>query len=70
MLYPLAALVALLLYQGTNAGLYYLIGTGVWFWAFGEGEVCAVPISFWLSSAVDDDDDDGRLICGGVLGCL
>ena len=42
MLYPLAALVALLLYQGTNAGLYYLIGTGVWFWAFGEGEVCAV----------------------------
>ena len=37
--YPLAALVALLIYQGTNAGLYYLIGVGVYFWAFAEGEV-------------------------------
>ena len=37
--YPLAALAALLLYQGTNAGLYYLIGVGVYFWAFAEGEV-------------------------------
>ncbi|MCJ1287263.1 hypothetical protein MMC26_006611 [Xylographa opegraphella] len=42
--YPLSALVALLLYQGTNAGLYYLIGVGVYFWAFSEGEVvCPVP---------------------------
>ncbi|KAL9098015.1 MAG: hypothetical protein Q9163_006237, partial [Psora crenata] len=37
--YPLSALAALLLYQGTNAGLYYLIGMGVYFWAFSEGEV-------------------------------
>ena len=37
--YPMSALVALLLYQGTNAGLYYLIGMGVYFWAFSEGEV-------------------------------
>jgi hypothetical protein len=37
--FPLSALAALLLYQGTNAGLYYLIGMGVYFWAFGEGEV-------------------------------
>ncbi|MCJ1442941.1 MAG: hypothetical protein MMC23_003438 [Stictis urceolatum] len=42
--YPLAALVALLIYQGTNAGLYYLIGVGVYFWAFAEGEtICPVP---------------------------
>lgn len=42
--YPLAALVALLLYQGTNAGLYYLIGVGVLFWGFSEGEgIAPVP---------------------------
>ena len=39
--YPLFALAALLMYQGTNAGLYYLIGVGVYFWAFAEGEVCS-----------------------------
>ena len=37
--YPISVLAALLLYQGTNAGLYYLIGMGVYFWAFSEGEV-------------------------------
>ena len=42
--YPLAALAALLLYQGTNAGLYYLIGVGVYFWAFAEGEVRSVHV--------------------------
>ncbi|MCJ1260038.1 hypothetical protein MMC24_007878 [Lignoscripta atroalba] len=43
-IYPLSSLAALLLYQGTNAGLYYLIGLGVYFWAFSEGEtVCPVP---------------------------
>ena len=41
--YPLFALAALLMYQGTNAGLYYLIGVGVYFWAFAEGEVCSAP---------------------------
>jgi hypothetical protein len=39
LVYPLSALVALLLYQGTNAGLYYIIGMSVYFWAFAEGEV-------------------------------
>ena len=39
MIYPLSSLAALLLYQGTNAGLYYIIGMGVYFWAFTEGEV-------------------------------
>jgi hypothetical protein len=37
--YPLFALASILLYQATNAGLYYLIGLGVYFWAFAEGEV-------------------------------
>ena len=37
--YPLFALAAVLMYQGTNAALYYLIGMGVYFWAFSEGEV-------------------------------
>ena len=39
MVYPLSSLAALLLYQGTNAGLYYIVGMGVYFWAFTEGEV-------------------------------
>jgi hypothetical protein len=37
--YPLSALCALLIYQGTNSGLYYIIGMGAYFWAFSEGEV-------------------------------
>jgi len=44
LVFPFSALAALLLYQGTNPGLYYLIGIGVYFWAFGEGEVvCPMP---------------------------
>jgi hypothetical protein len=38
-IYPLSSLAALLLFQGTNAGIYYLVGMGVYFWAFCEGEV-------------------------------
>jgi hypothetical protein len=38
-IYPLSALCALLIYQGTNSGLYYIIGMGAYFWAFSEGEV-------------------------------
>ena len=41
-LFPLFALACLLQYQSTNAGLYYLIGLGVYFWAFAEGEVSTV----------------------------
>lgn len=40
-IYPLSALTSLLLYQGTNAGLYYIIGMIVYFWAYSEGEVCS-----------------------------
>jgi hypothetical protein len=38
--YPLSALLAALLYQGTDPAIYYLIGIGVYFWAYCEGEVC------------------------------
>jgi hypothetical protein len=46
-LYPVSALMGLLLYQGTNPGIYYLVGVCVYFWAYSEGEVCElVPFSF------------------------
>jgi len=38
--YPLSALLAALLYQGTDPAIYYLIGICVYFWAYSEGEVC------------------------------
>jgi len=42
--YPLWALAAVLMYQSTNAALYYIIGVVIYFWAFSEGEtVCAEP---------------------------
>jgi len=41
---PLAALAAVLLYQGTNAAIYYVIGMVIYFWAYSEGEIiCAKP---------------------------
>jgi hypothetical protein len=41
---PAAALVSALIYQGTNAAIYYIIGIGVYFWAYSEGEIiCAKP---------------------------
>ncbi|KAJ5779791.1 hypothetical protein N7457_007511 [Penicillium paradoxum] len=43
-IYPLSALLAALLYQGTDPAIYYLIGIGVYFWAYSEGEVvCPEP---------------------------
>jgi hypothetical protein len=43
---PLVGLAAALLYQATNAALYYTIGLGVYFWAYSEGEtVVAKPWS-------------------------
>jgi hypothetical protein len=42
---PLSALAAILMYQSTNAALYQLIGLGVYFWAYSEGEVCGT--SHW-----------------------
>ena len=41
---PLSALAGALIYQGTNAALYQVIGLGVYFWAYSEGEmICAKP---------------------------
>lgn len=51
--YPLMALAALLLYQGTNAGVYYLCGVGVWGWAYVEGEVIFFPF-FFLKTITDN----------------
>jgi hypothetical protein len=39
-LVPLLALAAVVLYQGTNAAIYYLIAVAIYFWAYSEGEVC------------------------------
>jgi len=36
---PLTALASVLLYQGTNPALYYLIAMTVYFWAYSEGEM-------------------------------
>lgn len=44
MMLPLFALSCVLMYQSTNAGLYYLVGMVVYFWGYSEGEV-SVPIS-------------------------
>ena len=48
-IYPLSALFAALLYQGTDPAIYYLVGIGVYFWAYSEGEVCQEHYSsrFW-----------------------
>ncbi|GAB1310407.1 hypothetical protein MFIFM68171_00617 [Madurella fahalii] len=41
---PLTALAAALMYQGTNAAIYQVIGLAVYFWAYSEGEmICAKP---------------------------
>ncbi|KAF2668154.1 hypothetical protein BT63DRAFT_269388 [Microthyrium microscopicum] len=43
-LLPLWALTSVLMYQSTNAGLYYLVGLVVYFWAYNDGEViCEEP---------------------------
>jgi hypothetical protein len=42
-IYPLSALCALLIYQGTNSGLYYIVGMMAYFWAYSEGEVSPLP---------------------------
>jgi hypothetical protein len=42
--YPLSVLAAVLLYQATNAALYLMIGIGIYFWAYADGEVvCKEP---------------------------
>jgi hypothetical protein len=38
-IYPISVFVAILLYQGTNAAIYYMVGIAIYFWAYSEGEV-------------------------------
>lgn len=47
-LIPIGALAAALLYQGTNAALYYVVGMIVYFWAYSEGEVSFSPSVLYL----------------------
>jgi hypothetical protein len=49
---PMTALAAALLYQGTNAAIYQVIGLGVYFWAYSEGEVCLILKSVfgWMNA--------------------
>lgn len=42
---PIAAVVALFLYQGTNPAIYYVIAWAIYFWGYSEGEVCKSYIS-------------------------
>ena len=39
LLFPLLALAAIIMYQSTNAALYYIVGEIIYFWAFYDGEV-------------------------------
>ncbi|OTB06664.1 hypothetical protein M426DRAFT_9442 [Hypoxylon sp. CI-4A] len=42
--FPLASLAAILIYQGTNPAIYYIVAMMVYFWAYSEGEIiCAKP---------------------------
>jgi len=41
--YPISILAAALLYQGTNAAIYYLVGLVIYFWAYSEGEIVCMP---------------------------
>jgi len=44
MLMPLLALAAIVMYQGTNAAVYYFVGEIIYFWAYSDGEVvCKEP---------------------------
>jgi hypothetical protein len=42
-MYPLAALAGAIMYQSTNAAIYYVIGVVIYFVAFSEGEVSSQP---------------------------
>ena len=43
--YPISVFFGALLYQGTNAAIYYVVGIIIYFWAYSEGEVCFSSIS-------------------------
>ena len=41
-IYPISIVLAALIYQGTNAAIYYIVGLIVYFWAHTEGEVSRI----------------------------
>jgi hypothetical protein len=59
-LLPLAALSAALLYQATNPAIYYMVGMGVYFWAYSEGEVGSLATRVLLNKALTKYPDCGR----------
>lgn len=59
--YPISVLAAVILYQGTNSALYYLIGIGVYVWAYSEGEVSRYPFFNHHASATDIVH---QIVCG------
>lgn len=63
---PLASLVAVLLYQGTNPALYYFIGIVAYFWAYSEGEVSGhrdIPQNQRLGRGQWTDGESFQVIC-------
>lgn len=57
-IYPLSVFVAVLLYQGTNAAIYYMVGIAVYCWAYSEGEVSQA-----LHCARREDTDTAAVDC-------
>lgn len=39
---PMATLPAILLYQTTNAALYYILAMSIYIWGYCQGEVCTI----------------------------
>jgi hypothetical protein len=60
---PMLALAAALMYQSTNAALYYLIGECVYFWAYSDGEVSTFVI------VLESDTDEARWYVRGRGRC-
>jgi hypothetical protein len=58
-LLPLTALASALLYQATNPAIYYIVGMGVYFWAYSEGEVGCLVIHSYLNKTLTEYSDCG-----------
>ena len=55
-----SALCALLIYQGTNSGLYYIIGMMAYFWSYSEGEVSS-PLK--KNPPLEEEELETNAIC-------
>jgi hypothetical protein len=58
-LLPLTALASALLYQATNPAIYYMVGMGVYFWAYSEGEVGPLKIGWYVNKTLTEFSDCG-----------